>query len=37
MMEAFNNSTAFMTDEDVAAMAHYLKNAAARGGTTMAL
>lgn len=25
MMEAFNNSTAFMTDEDLAAIAHYLK------------
>ncbi|WP_290686629.1 MULTISPECIES: c-type cytochrome [unclassified Haematobacter] len=26
MMEAFNNSTAFMTDEDLAAIAHYLKS-----------
>ncbi len=26
MMEAFNNSTAFMTDEDLGAIAHYLKS-----------
>ncbi len=26
MMEAFNNSTAFMTDEDLSAMAHYMKS-----------
>ena len=26
MMEAFNNSTAFMTDDDLGAIAHYLKS-----------
>src|SRR5690606_41492744 len=26
MMEAFNNSTQFMTDEDLQAIAHYLKS-----------
>lgn len=30
MMDAFNNSTQFMTDEDLAAIAHYLKSLPAR-------